>query len=77
MSYTASSLAETSSSQKLFRGIFFSVSWHFDVTVNCLLELVSCRDELQAYFLIPHILARTLLFKKIWLELVYAKDEFH
>jgi hypothetical protein len=77
MSYTASSLVETSSNQKHFRGIFFSVSWHFDMAVNCLLELVSCRDELQAYFLIPLILARTLLFLVIWLELVYAKDEFH
>ena len=65
MSYTASSLVETSSSQKLFRGIFFSVSWHLDVAVNCLLELVSCRDELQAYFLISLVLARTLLLK-LW-----------
>jgi hypothetical protein len=77
MSYTASSLVETSSSQKLFRGIFFSVLWHLDVAVNCLLELVSCKDELQAYFLISLVLARTLLFKIIWLELVYTKDEFH
>jgi hypothetical protein len=62
MSYTALSLLETSSSQKLFCGIFFSVSWHFDVAVYYLLELVSCRDELQAYFLIPsHSGANTVI----------------
>ena len=31
MSYLASSLVETSSSEKVLRGIFNSILWHFDV----------------------------------------------
>jgi hypothetical protein len=44
-----SSLLETSSSEKILRGIFNSISWHFDVAEFYPLELVSCRDEFHWY----------------------------
>jgi hypothetical protein len=50
MSYLASSLVETTSSEKVLRGIFNSISWHFDVAEFYPLELVSCRDELHKIF---------------------------
>jgi hypothetical protein len=50
MSYLASSLQETSSSEKVLRGIFNSISWHFDAAEFYPLELVSCRDELHKIF---------------------------
>ena len=45
-----SSLLETSSSEKVLRGIFNSISWHFDVAKFYPLELVSYRDELHKFF---------------------------
>ena len=45
-----SSLVETSYSEKVLRGIFNSISWHFDVEEYYPLELVSCRDELHKIF---------------------------
>ena len=50
MSYLASSLVETSSSEKVLHGIFNSISWHFDVAEFYPLELVSYRDELHKIF---------------------------
>ena len=84
----ASSLGETSSTQKLSRGNFLAISWHPELAVNWTLELVSCRDELQACAFNSLILARILLLllrlwyiivrgKKIWLELVSGRDELH
>ena len=43
------------------RGFFLAISWHPELAANCLLELVSCRDELQAYALNSLVLARILL----------------
>ena len=50
MSYIDSFLLETSSSENVSRGIFISISWHFDVAEYYPREFVSCRDELHKIF---------------------------